>query len=146
HETPALAAEKKQSYARRYGNAYAGAWYFLTGNQSSISNLAAQVGFRYAYDPAVKMYAHPSGLMILSSGGEVARYFFGVNFAAKDVDAALRASAENQISSKDSQFTLLCFPYAPVHGKYGKLVMTIVRAGSIVVLGTLAYLVWAFPQ
>ncbi len=144
-ETSSLATEKKLSYVRSYGAACAGSWHFLTGNPSSISNLAADVGFNYAYDAAVKQYAHPSGLVILSADEKVARYFFGVNFAAKDVDSALRDAAVNKVGAPESPFTLLCFHYSPIHGKYGNLVMVIVRGGGLLVLAGLACLVLMPP-
>jgi protein SCO1/2 len=142
-ETPALAAEKKKSYLHSYGVDCAGGWHLLTGGQNSISNLAAEVGFHYAYDPGAKQFAHPSGLVILTPGGKVARYFFGVNFAAKDVDEALRAAAANEVGPPESPFTLLCFHYSPIHGRYGKLILTMVRVGGLLVLGILACLVFA---
>lgn len=137
NETPSLAAEKKASFVRSYGVNYVGNWHFLTGGQNSITNLANEVGFRYAYDERAKQYAHPSGLIILTGEGKVARYLFGINFAAKEVDDALRAAGENKISEPDSQFTLLCFHYAPIHGKYGKLIMEIVRGGGILTIAIL---------
>jgi protein SCO1/2 len=145
-ETPALAAEKKRSYVRSYGNANAGAWHFLTGDTNAIARLADEVGFRYAYDATSKQFAHPSGLVILSADGKVARYFFGINFAAKDVDQALRDGAVNKTGTPESQFTLLCFHYAPIHGKYGQLIMDTVRAGGLAVLAGLIYLVLIRPQ
>jgi len=103
------------------------------------------VGFHYVYDDQIKQFAHPSGLVILAANGKVARYFFGVNFAAKDVDTALRDAAVNQAGAPEAPFTLLCFHYAPIHGKYGKLVMDIVRGGGLMVLVLLAGLVLMPP-
>lgn len=133
-ETPALAAAKKTSYVNSYGASCAGGWHLLTGNAEAIQKLASAVGFQYAYDPAAKQFAHPSGLVILTTNGTVARYFFGVTFAASDVDASLRSATRNQTGIEESNFTLLCFHYAPVHGKYGKVIMATVRFGGLAVM------------
>ncbi|HWI58283.1 MAG TPA: SCO family protein, partial [Bacillota bacterium] len=99
-ESPALAAAKKRNYLKRYGRAGAEpGWHFLTGEEPAIQRLADEVGFQYAYDAASRQYAHPSGLIILTPEGKVARYFFGVTFASSEVYAALKAASGNQIGS-----------------------------------------------
>ena len=80
-ETPALAAAKKESYVKQYGRSgSAQGWHFLTGQDQAIRQLADEVGFRYAYDPVSKQYAHPSGLIILTPEGKVSHYLFGVTY------------------------------------------------------------------
>jgi len=145
-ETPALAAQKKATYQQRYGNECAGNWHLLTGTQPSISRLADAVGFHYAYDRFTKQFAHPSGFVVLTPDGRAARYFFGVNFLAKDVDTALRAAAANQTGAEESSFTLLCFHYAPVHGKYGKWILLAVRASGLLVVAALTWLIIGQPR
>ena len=77
-ETSQLAAAKKKTYLKRYGRAGASdGWHFLTGDQRSIQLLAEQVGFRYVYDPQIKQYAHPGGLILLTPQGKVTKYFAG---------------------------------------------------------------------
>jgi protein SCO1/2 len=139
-ETPELAAAKKQTYLRRYGRPGAGAgWHFLTGDEPAIRKLADEVGFHYAYDPAVKQYAHPSGLVILTPEGKTAKYLFGVSFAPAEVYAALQGASDHKVGSPIERLVLLCFHYSPIHGKYGALIMIIVRIlGAI----TLAGMVW----
>jgi len=139
-EGPALAAAKKKTYLRRYGRAGAEqGWHFLTGNQPAIAALADQIGFHYAYDPAVKQYAHPSGLVVLTPKGRVAQYLFGIKFAPNDLYSALAGARGNQIGPRIRELVLLCFCYSPIHGKYGPTIMLGVR-----ILGgaTLAALIW----
>ncbi len=138
-ETPKLAAAKKQTYLKRYGRHGAAAgWHFLTGNESAIHQLAQEVGFGYAYDPSIQQYAHPSGLIILTPDGKVARYLFGVSFSPKELDAALQDATHQKVGSPVEQFILLCFHYSPLTGKYGNLVMTIVRISGVATLLGLA--------
>lgn len=142
HETPQLAAAKKQTYLKRYGRAEAGAgWHFLTGDESSIRALADEVGFHYAYDASVGQYAHPSGLVVLAPDGKVSKYLFGVKFSPTELLTALKGAAENKVGSPIERLVLLCFHYSPIQGKYGALIMGIVRfLGAMTLVG----MAWLF--
>lgn len=142
-ETPALAAAKKRTYLKRYGRAAAGAgWHFLTGEEPAIKRLADEVGFQYAYDPATGQYAHPSGLVILTPEGKVARYFFGVAFSANDLYLALQGASDHKVGSPIQRLILLCFHYNPITGKYSPAILLIVRLlGGATALG-LGWLVY----
>ncbi|HXE41642.1 MAG TPA: SCO family protein [Candidatus Baltobacteraceae bacterium] len=131
-ETPQLASEKRENYLREYGHRGSqNGWHFLTGDKTSIQTLADEVGFQFAYDPALKQFAHPSGFVILAPDGKVSHYFFGVTFSPKELDLALRDAGAKKIGSPIEQFILLCCEYSPLRGKYGNLVMGIVRVGGI---------------
>jgi protein SCO1 len=131
-ERPELAAAKKRTYLRRYGRHGAEAgWHFLTGEESSIKKLAGEVGFQYAYDPILKQYAHPSGLIVLTPQGKVARYFFGINYPAQDLATTLREAGSEKVGSPVRQLLLLCFHYSPLRGKYGQAIITILRTGGV---------------
>jgi len=131
-ETPALAAAKKKIYLKQYGRPGAAAgWHFLTGDEASIREVTDEVGFRYAYDPAIRQYAHPSGLVILTPDGRVSSYLFGVTYSARELDAALQKAGANKIGSPLEQLILLCFHYRPLTGKYGNLIMTVVRVSGV---------------
>ena len=113
-------------------------WKFLTGDEFSIEQLTGEIGFRYAYDSGIKQFAHPSGFVVLTPQGRVARYFFGVDFSAKELDSALVAASRNQTGSPIQQLFLLCFHYSPITGKYGQLIMNSVRfcgAATVLALG-----------
>jgi protein SCO1 len=141
-ETPSLAAAKKRAYLRRYGRHGADAgWHFLTGDEPAIQRLAQAVGFHYAYDDHIKQYAHPTGLMVLTPGGQVARYFFGVNYPSREVAASLRQAGAGQTGSPVEQLFLLCFHYSPVRGRYGNLALAVLRVGGVATLVLLGGLV-----
>ena len=134
-EKPELAAAKKREYLRHYGRPGAEAgWHFLTGEEPAIHQLADAVGFRYAYDPTIKQYAHPSGFIVLTPEGRVSRYFFGVDFRAQELAAALRDASANRTGSPIRQLLLLCFHYSPVTSKYGALILNSVRGIGIATL------------
>jgi protein SCO1/2 len=128
NESPALAAAKKHAYLKNYGRSGAAeGWHFLTGGETSIRQLTGDVGFRYAYDPVSGQYAHPSGLVVLTPGGRVSHYLFGVAYPPKELASSLRAAAGNQVGSPVRQLFLLCFHYNPATGKYSATVLGILR-------------------
>ena len=141
-ETPALAARKKAEYLRRYAKSPAG-WHFLTGAEPQIRQLADAVGFRYAYDPASKQYAHASAIMVLTPGGRLSKYFYGIEYASRDLRLGLVEASEEKIGTPVDQLLLYCYHYDPHTGKYSAIVMNIVRlAGVLTLLIFLPALFW----
>ena len=143
-ETTQLAAETKAESLSRYGRAGTeGGWHFLTGEQDPILELTEAAGFRYTYDKERDQYAHAAGMMVLTPGGKIARYLFGIDFAPRDVRLALIESAEGRIGSLADQILLYCFHYDPVYGRYSAMTMNILRlaaAASVLGLGLLIVL------
>jgi protein SCO1/2 len=114
----------------------------LTGDKNSIQKLADEVGFHFAWDPAIKQFAHPSGLVILTPDGKVSHYIFGVTYSATDLNSALRDAGANKTGSPVEQFILLCFHYSPLTGKYGNLIMIVVRVGGIAMMIALGAIIF----
>jgi protein SCO1/2 len=130
-ETPELAAAKKKTYLERYGRAGAeDAWHFLTGQEGAIKRLTESVGFRYSYDPQHDQYAHASGIMVLTPDGKVSRYFFDVRYSARDLRLGLIEASEHRIGTPVDSVLLYCFHYDPVEGRYGAVIMNILRLGG----------------
>ena len=145
HESPAVAAVKKKEYLRRYGRPEAGrGWHFLTGDSNAIAQLANEAGFRYQFDPVSNEYAHPSGFVVLTPGGKISRYFFGVNFDPKELRSAIIAASNGQSGSVIQSLVLLCSHFNPITGKYGAVVMGVLRALSVVTLLALGW--WIFSM
>ncbi len=132
-DTPADAAAMKRQYVQRYGgpNASAG-WHFLTGTPEAIQHLTRVVGFRYTYDPVEDQYAHASGIMVLTPAGILARYFYGIDYAPKDLRLGLVEAANNTIGTPIDQLLLLCYRYDPLTGKYGLAIMSTIRVAGLV--------------
>ena len=93
--------------------------------------MAEAIGFHYAYDPKLAQYAHPSGIVLLTPGGKVARYFYGIDYPARDLRLGLVEAAGNKIGSPVDQLLLLCYHYDPASGEYTLLVMNIIRAAGV---------------
>jgi protein SCO1 len=56
--------------------------------------LTRAVGFRYVYDPMLNQYAYASGVVVLTPKGRVARYFYGIEYAPRDLRFGLIEAAE----------------------------------------------------
>jgi len=138
-DTPELAASKKQLYLRRYGRpGTANGWHFLTGEESHIHALTEAVGYHVKYDPSTDQWAHASGIMIVTPDGRLSRYFYGVEYAPRDVRLGLVEASANKIGTPADQILLFCYHYDPHTGKYGALSLGIVRlagAGFVMVCG-----------
>jgi protein SCO1 len=141
NETTALAAAKKEQIIRQYARPdSATGWHFLTGDAAAITRLTQAVGFRYAYDTQYDQYAHAAGIVILTPQGRIARYFYGIEFAPRDVRLGLVEAAANKIGSVADQLLLLCYHYDPTKGKYTTFTIDVLRVGgvmTVVALGTL---------
>lgn len=146
-ETPALAAAKKRAYVKRYGRSgTADGWHFLTGTQAAIRQVTDEVGFRYAYDPTSKQYAHASGLVILTPEGKVSSYLFGVTYSSKELYAALRDASASKVGSSIQQLILLCFHYNPITGRYNGAIIIVLRALSAVTMAAFVVLIVALVR
>src|SRR5262249_36277212 len=113
-------------------------WHFLTGDQASIDALTNAVGFHYAYDSASRQYAHAAAIMVLTPDGRIARYFYGVQYPARDVRLGLVEASGGKIGAPTDHALLFCYQYDPMTGKYGLIVMNVVRAAgffTVVALG-----------
>ncbi|HXE75977.1 MAG TPA: SCO family protein [Candidatus Xenobia bacterium] len=135
NETPQLAAAKKKNYVEHYGRpeTLAG-WHFLTGEPASIRGLTEAMGFQYIYDEETKQYAHASGIVVATPQGKLFRYFYGIDYAPRDLRLALVEASRNKLGAMTDQLLLFCYHYDPTTGKYGLLIMRVLQAAG---LGTL---------
>ena len=130
-ETPDLAAAKKSTYLKAYNRPGAEAnWHFLTGDEANIKRLTEAVGFRYVWDEQTKQFAHASAIMILTPEGKLARYFYGIDYPPRDLRLGLVEASQNKIGTPVDVLMLYCYHYDPATGKYGAIVMNIVRVAG----------------
>jgi protein SCO1 len=141
-EGPGLASQKKAAYVERYKRPQTAAgWHFLTGTQESIERLAKAVGFRYEYDAAIGQYAHGAGIQLLTPRGVLSKYFYGIEFSARDIRFGVIEASEEKIGTRIDDVLLLCYHYDPATGTYGAAVLEMVRLGGILtVLAIAAFL------
>jgi len=141
-ESPEIASAKKGPVMRQYGRAGAAAgWHFLTGSKESIDALTKAVGFRYVWDAEQKQFAHATGIVVLTPEGRVARYFFGIEYPAKDLRLGLVEASEEKIGNVVDQLLLLCYHYDPKVGRYTAAVTSLVRGAAVATLAAAVGLV-----
>ena len=96
-----------------------------------FKQLADAVGFRYAYDPDSKQYAHASAIMVLTPEGKISRYFYGVQYPERDLRLGLVEASQGKIGSPVDQVLLFCYHYDPHTGKYGLLISRVIQLGGL---------------
>ncbi len=137
HDTPETATEKKAEYIKRYGHPErAGGWHFLTGSQESITALTKAAGFGYEYNEQTMQFAHATAIMIVTPQGKLAQYFYGIDFAPKDLRLGIVQASNEKIGNLVDQVLLYCYHYDPATGKYGAIVARVLKlSGLATVLG-----------
>lgn len=130
-ETPTLARLKKESYMAEYGRPGAAAgWHFLTGREENIRKLADAVGFGYRYVPERGEYAHAAVLFMVTPDGHIARYLYGVLYAAGTLRMALTEAGQGKVGTTADRILLTCFHYDAEQGRYVVAAMTLMRTGG----------------
>lgn len=131
-DTAQDAAAKKKAYLQRYRRPEAEqGWHFLTGKKDQIDALAQAVGFRYAWDPEVKQYAHASGIMLLTPQGRVAQYYYGIEYPPRDIQLGLIEASKGKIGNLADEVLLYCYHYDPRQGKYGAVIFNVLRLSAL---------------
>ncbi len=142
-DTPATAAAKKANYIARYKRPGASdAWHFLTGDQPSIDRLTEAAGYRYVWDKDTNQFAHPTGVIVLTPDGRLARYLFGIEYGPRDLRYALVEASNGRVGTPVDTLLLYCFHYDPETGRYGLAIMRTMRAaGAATVLALVSFIV-----
>jgi protein SCO1/2 len=135
-DTPAIARQKKDSYAKEFGRAsFESGWHFLTGTQESISRLASAVGFRYRWDETTHQFIHAVGIAVATPEGKLSRYFYGIQYSPADLRMALVEAAKHKIGSPVDYVLLFCFHWDMAQGKYTLAIFNLLKvAGCLTVL------------
>ena len=134
-DTPAAANDTKQRILKRYRRPGSEqGWHFLTGKKDQIDALAQAVGFRYAWDPEIQQYAHASGIMLLTPDGHVAQYYYGIEYAPRNLQLGIVETSKGKVGGLAGQILLYCYHYDPAKGKYGAAIFNILRVGALVTM------------
>ena len=143
-DTPEQASEKKAELLKRYKRAGAEqGWHFLTGQQSSIDALTKAVGFGYQLNSQNQQFAHAATIIVLTPEGKISQYFYGVDFAPKDLRFSLIQSSGNKIGNVVDQVLLYCYHYDPATGKYGAIISRVLKISGLATMLVLGVLITA---
>jgi len=113
-------------------------WHFLTGSAAAVQSVADAVGFRDRYDPKLKQFLHPAGIVFATPTGVVSSYLLGVGYAPGDVRLGVTRAKTGTIAAAALPVLLLCFHYDPQTGRYTLVVMKLVRLAGLITVVTIA--------
>jgi protein SCO1/2 len=138
-DTPQAAAEKKAAHLKYWSaESTANSWHFLTGTEAQIRRTTQAAGFSYQWDERAQQFAHVSGVLVVTPDGRLSRYFYGIEYSPKELRLALVESGQGAIGSKIDELLLYCFHYDPESGRYGVVVMNLIRLGGVITVALLA--------
>jgi protein SCO1/2 len=142
HDNATTAAAKKTAYLERYRHAGAAEGsHFLTADPASIEQLTKASGFRYVWDASTQQFAHPTGIIVVTPDGRLARYLFGIDYGPRDLRLALVEASAGRVGTAVDSLLLYCYHYDPMTGRYGFIVMRALRvAGVATVLALTAFI------
>jgi protein SCO1/2 len=135
-ESPDMAAQKKKSALDHFRRPEtASGWHFLTGTKESIDAATKAANFRYSFDTKTNLFAHASGIMLLTPDGRISRYFYGVEYPGRDMRLGLVDASAGKIGTPIDHVLLFCYQYDPSSATYSASILKIIRlAGILTVL------------
>jgi len=131
-ESPDMAAGKKQAALAHYGHPETAAgWHFLTGTKESIDSATHAANFRYSFDAKSNLFAHASGILLLTPDGRISRYFYGVEYPGRDVRLGLVDASAGKIGTPIDHVLLFCYQYDPTSATYSAAILKMIRLGGL---------------
>jgi protein SCO1 len=137
-ESADMAAQKKTSALGHFGRPQtASGWHFLTGTQESIDAVTQAANFRYSFDAKTNIFAHASGILLLTPDGRISRYFYGVEYPSRDMRLGLVDASAGKIGNPIDHLLMYCFQYDPSTARYSATILRIVRIGGLFTIFTI---------
>jgi protein SCO1 len=134
-ESPDMAAQKKESAMTHFRRPEtASGWHFLTGSKESIDALTKGANFRYSFDQKSNLFAHASGILLLTPDGRISRYFYGVEYPARDIRLGLVDASAGKIGTPIDRALLFCYQYDPTSARYSASILKIIRLGGVLTM------------
>jgi protein SCO1 len=135
-DTAQMAAAKKKTSLDHFRRPETAAgWHFLTGSKESIASVTNAANFHFNYDTKNNLFAHASGIMLLTPDGRISRYFYGVEFPGRDLRLGLVDASQGKIGTPVDKMLLFCFQYDPSTARYSATILGIIR---LMAVGTVA--------
>lgn len=113
-------------------------WHFLTGSADAVQSVADAVGFRDRFDPKLKQFLHPAGIVFVTPAGIVSSYLLGVGYKPGDVRLGVTRAKAGTIAAAALPVLLLCFHYDPQTGRYTLAIMKLLRLAGLITVVTVA--------
>ena len=134
-ETPEMAAEKKKKALVHFRRPETDSgWHFLTGSKESIEAAAKAANFRFSFDAKNNLFAHASGVLLLTPDGHISRYFYGVEYPGRDMRLGLVEASAGKIGTPIDHVLLYCYHYDPTAATYSASILKIIRLGGVLTI------------
>ena len=134
-ETPEMAAEKKKKALLHFRRPETDSgWHFLTGSKESIEAAAKAANFRFSFDAKNNLFAHASGVLLLTPDGHISRYFYGVEYPGRDMRLGLVEASAGKIGTPIDHVLLYCYHYDPTAATYSASILKIIRLGGVLTI------------
>jgi protein SCO1 len=134
-ETPAMAAEKKRRSLAHFRRPETDSgWHFLTGAKESIDAATKAANFRYTFDAKSNLFAHASGVMLLTPDGRISRYFYGIEYPGRDMRLGLVEASAGKIGTPIDHVLLFCYHYDPTAAVYSASILKLIRLGGVLTI------------
>lgn len=134
-DTPNMAAEKKKRMLAHFRRPESDSgWHFLTGSRESIEATTKAANFRYTFDAKANMFAHVSGIILLTPAGRISRYFYGVEYPGRDLRLGLVEASAGKIGTPIDHVLLYCYHYDPTSATYSASILKIIRLGGVLTI------------
>jgi protein SCO1 len=146
-DTPDLAAEKKKKFLAHFRRPETDwGWHFLTGSKESIEAATRAANFRFTFDAKSNLFAHASGVLILTPDGRISRYFYGVEYPGRDMRLGLVDSSRGKIGTPIDHVLLFCYHYDPSAAVYSASILKIIRLGGVLTILSIVGGIWIFRR
>lgn len=148
-DTPTDAKKRKETLIAKAGPDVDAGARFVVGSENATRAVADAVGFRYGYDSSSSQYSHPAVVTVLSAGGRISRYLYGVEPSARDLRFALLEAADGKIGTIVDRVIVTCYRFDPATRRYGPYIAGFFRIGSLLILcvvGTSLGLLWRIER
>src|SRR5438477_12928598 len=130
-----MAAEKKEKALAHFRRPQADSGrHFLTGSEESIEAATKAANFRFSFDAKNNLFAHASGVLLLTPDGHISRYFYGVQFPGRDMRLGLVDASAGKIGSPIDHVLLFCYHYDPSTARYSASILKIIRLGGVLTI------------
>jgi len=146
-DTPQRAKAKKNTAIEHFRRPEtASGWHFLTASKESIAAVTNAANFRFNFDATNNLFAHGSGILLLTPDGRISRYFYGVEFPGRDLRLGLVDAGQGKIGTPVDKVMLYCFQYDPSAARYSATILGIMRMGAVLTVAALVFAILFFRR
>jgi protein SCO1/2 len=117
-------------------------WRLLTGEAPALAALSAPLGMEAYVRPGGEVIVHPAATAVLTPQGRLSEVFYGFDFTASELAAALDRAADGHVGGLRERIVLLCSGIDAAVGSLARDAWTAIRiAGGATVALLAAWLV-----